>query len=80
MPMKPWPEEVIFAPFTCTSMSSQWANSSIMLCALIASLALRFSIVWSENTTPQPNVSPGRLRSNTTTSQAGSRSFIEIAK
>ncbi len=46
-----------------------------MLLALTGSLALRFSIVWSEKTTPQPNVSPGRLRSKTTTSCARSRSF-----
>src|SRR5690606_18256907 len=48
--------------------------------ALFGSLAARLSSVSSERTTPQPKVSSGRLRSNTTTSCAASRSFIEIAK
>ena len=41
---------------------------------------VRFSTVWSEKTTPQPKVTPGALRSNTSISCAGSRSFIEMAK
>ena len=44
------------------------------------SLARRFSTVWSEKTTPQPNVSSGRLRSTTTISWSGFFSFIVIAK
>ena len=47
---------------------------------LWGSFAIRFSTVWSEKTTPQPNVSSGRLRSNRSIWCAGSRSFIEIAK
>ena len=61
-------------------MSSQWANSSAIARADCGSLAAKFSTVWSEKTTPQPKVTPGALRSNTSTSCAASRSFIEIAK
>ena len=61
-------------------MSSQCASSASIAAALTGSLRLRLSIVWSEKTTPQPKVSPGWLRSNTSTSTEGSRSFIEIAK
>ena len=42
------------------------------------SLAVKFSTVWSEKTTPQPKVTPGELRSNISTScgdrEASSRS------
>ena len=61
-------------------MSSQWANSLAMTSADSGSLAVKFSTVWSEKTTPQPNVTPGGLRSNISISCDGSRSFIEIAK
>src|SRR5262245_48821160 len=80
MPTKPWPEEVTVWPWMWTSMSSQWAKPASISSALFSSLARRFSMVWSEKTTPQPNVSPGSLRSNTTMSCAESRSFMEMAK
>ncbi len=80
MPMKPWPDDVIVSPPKWTSMSSQCANSSAMIFADLGSLAWRFSTVWSEKTTPQPNVTPGAFRSNTVMSCDGSRSFIEMAK
>ena len=54
--------------------------SSSIAAALSASFFQRLSSVSFENTTPQPKVSSGRLRSTTSTSCAGSRSFIEIAK
>ena len=68
------------APWMCTSISSQWANSPRIVSPLTGSFAIRFSTVWSEKTTPQPNVSSGRLRSNTWISCALSRTFIEMAK
>ncbi len=40
--------------------------------AVSGSAAARLPSVWSENTTPQPNVSYGRLRSTTRTSWRGS--------
>ena len=42
-------------------MSSQCANSSAMVFADMGSLAVMFSTVWSEKTTPQPNVTPRRI-------------------
>ena len=78
--MKPWPDEVIVSPLMWTSMSSQCANSPAMICADVGSLRSRFSTVWSEKTTPHPKVTPGALRSNTSTSWLGSLSFIEMAK
>ena len=68
MPMKPCPPEVIISPWIWTSISSQCANSPAMIAADVGSLAVKFSTVWSENTTPQPNVTPGALRSNTSIS------------
>jgi len=61
-------------------MSSQWANSSVIVLAETGSLRVMFSTVRSEKTTPQPKVTPGALRSKTSISCAGSRSFIEMAK
>jgi hypothetical protein len=57
MPQKPWPPDVIFAPRMLTSMSSQWLKASRICAALGASAACRLPSVWSEKTTPQPNVS-----------------------
>jgi hypothetical protein len=48
--------------------------------ALVGSAACRLPSVWSENTTPQPKVSYGRLRSTTTMSCAGFCCFISSAK
>ena len=73
-------DERTVSPRIWTSMSSQWANSSAMICADGGSLAARFSTVWSLNTTPQPKVSPSRLRSKTWMLCDASRNFIEIAK
>src|SRR5438270_3274921 len=61
-------------------MSSQCANSAVMVAAETGSLAVMFSTVRSEKTTPQPKVTPGALRSKISISCAGSRSFIEMAK
>ena len=41
-----------------------------------ASAARKFSMVWSENTTPQPKVSSGRLRSYTSTLAEGKASAV----
>src|SRR5690606_29586834 len=62
------------------SMSSQWAKLSMISRRVSSSAPLRFSSVWSENTTPQPKVSSGRLRSYTVMSWVGSCFFIRIAK
>src|SRR2546426_9358976 len=40
----------------------------------------RSSSVWSENTTPKPKVSSGRLRSQTVISQRGQAFFARSAK
>ena len=61
-------------------MSSQWLNESRICAAVTGSAARRLPSVWSENTTPQPKVSYGRLRSTTTMSCDGSCSFISSAK
>ena len=68
MPAKPWPPEVIVRPWTWTSMSSQRAKLSEMRWNDAGSAALKLPRVWSENTTPQPNVASGALRSRTTMS------------
>jgi len=57
MPQNPWPPDVIVRPLKWTSMSSQWLKAPAMAVAVSGSAAARLSSVWSENTTPQPNVS-----------------------
>src|SRR5436190_734578 len=52
-------------------MSSQYTNARRMASALSGSLAARLASVSSDSTTPQPNVSCGRLRSTTTISSSG---------
>ncbi len=61
-------------------MSSQWAKARAMAAWVAGSASSKLSSVASENTTPKPKVSSGRLRSRTTTSWAGSAFFIKIAK
>ncbi len=61
-------------------MSSQCWKLASIAAALSGSLCQSLSRVSFENTTPQPKVSSGRLRSITRTSCVGSRSFIEIAQ
>ena len=56
------------------------AEDDQALAALSASAVRRLPSVWSDSTTPQPNVSNGRLRSSTTTRCAGSCRFINSAK
>ncbi len=63
MPQNPCPPELIVRPRKTTSMSCQWARLSMIRCFDRWSAPARFWSVWSENTTPQPKVSPGRLRS-----------------
>ena len=81
MPQKPWPPDVNVRPLKWTSMSSQWRNARVMAACVSGSASLNPSIVLSENTTPQPNVSVrARLRSTTVMSAAGSAFFARIAK
>ncbi len=80
MPQKPWPPERILWPRMLTSMSSQWLNAPRISPAVGASAACRLPSVWSENTTPQPKVSYGLLRSTTVISCAGSCFFMRSAK
>ena len=80
MPQKPWPPERCASPLKCTSMSSQWFRSSAIFWPVTGSAWMSPSSVASENTTPQPNVSSGLLRSNTVIWCPGSRSFIRMAK
>ncbi len=80
MPQKPWPPEVTVRPLKWTSMSSQWLNDCRISFAVGSSALTRLPSVWSENTTPQPKVSYGRLRSITVISLAGSCFFISSAK
>ena len=48
------------------STSSQWRTPSAMICADWWSLAVRFSTVWSEKTTPHPKVTPSAHYARTT--------------
>ncbi len=57
MPTKPCPEVRILLPWMLTSMSSQWLNACSTSVAVFGSQMRMFSMVASENTTPQPNVS-----------------------
>jgi len=59
------------------SMLAAYGNNSTSLAGSFAAMLSKVSL---ENTTPQPNVSSGRLRSNTVMSCAASRSFMLIAK
>ena len=80
MPTKPWPPERMTRPLKCSSMSSQWLKACWIASAVAASQARMLSIVASENTTPQPKVSYGRLRSTTVMSWRGDSCFISSAK
>jgi len=55
-------------------------GAPVMVFAETGSFLVMLSTVRSENTTPQPKVTPGALRSKISMSWAGSRSFIEMAK
>src|SRR5690606_27276893 len=66
-------------PRTWTSMSSQCAKPPVMASNVGASAARNASSVWSEKTTPQPNVSSGPLRSNTVTRASG-RAFLNSSE
>jgi len=57
MPQNPCPPDRIVRPRKFTSTSSQWLNAPEISRAVSASAASRLPSVWSENTTPQPNVS-----------------------
>ena len=48
-------------------MSSQWLKASRISVARLRIGRAQCRSVWSEKTTPQPKVSPGRLRSTTVT-------------
>ena len=61
-------------------MSSQWLKASRICVAVFASARCSADSVWSENTTPQPKVSPARLRSSTVTSCEGLIFFISKAR
>jgi len=61
-------------------MSSQWAKLATMASYVSWSASANWSRVASENTTPKPKVSSGRLRSTTVTSCAGSAFFMSRAK
>src|SRR2546430_1502640 len=62
------------------SMSSQCAKAWVMAAWVSGSASRKLSSVASENTTPKPKVSSGRLRSSTVISCAGSAFFMRIAK
>jgi hypothetical protein len=72
MPENPCPPERITLPPTYVSIASQCANDSVIRANDGASASLKLPSVSFENTTPQPNVSSARLRSNTSISCAGS--------
>ena len=57
MPTKPWPPLRSVRPLNLSSMSSQWLKACWMVAAVAGSHWRMLSIVWSENTTPQPKVS-----------------------
>ncbi len=61
-------------------MSSQRAKLSEISWNDSGSAALKLPRVWSENTTPHPNVASGALRSRTTTSCSGFAFFINSEK
>ena len=80
MPQKPCPPERIVRPWKKISISSQWAKACVISRCVGASATRKFSSVASEKTTPQPNVSRGRLRSNRRTGQVGLRAFRSIPR
>jgi hypothetical protein len=55
-------------------------NASAISAALSGSAARMAAIIASEKTTPQPNVSSGRLRSSTAIRASGRASFMTIEK
>jgi len=57
IPQNPCPPDRIVRPRKLTSMSSQWLNAPEISRAVFPSAASRLPSVWSEKTTPQPNVS-----------------------
>ena len=61
-------------------MSSQWAKFRVISAYVSGSASAKFSSVASEKTTPNPNVSSGRLRSTTRMSWVGSAFFMSRAK
>src|SRR6266542_2123060 len=61
-------------------MAPHRANVSVISVYVSKSASLNDPRVSSENTTPQPNVASGGLRSNTVTSWEGSAFFISMAK
>src|SRR6266545_3918175 len=61
------------------SIASQWANAPVIRSCVQASASRRLVKVWSEKTTPKPNVSPGASRSSTVTSRPGSAFLSRIA-
>ena len=67
-------------PLKRSSMSSQWLKARWISSAVAASHTRMLSMVASENTTPQPKVSYGLLRSTTVMSCAGWRIFINRPK
>ena len=76
MPQKPWPPERIVRPSMWTSMSSQWLNAPAMSRAVAGSARSRLPSVWSENTTPQPNVSSGAVALEHAHRVAPGRAFL----
>jgi len=80
MPTKPWPPERILRLLKRSSISSQWLKACSISSAVAGSHWRMLSMVASENTTPQPKVSYGLLRSTTVMSCAGFCCFIRSAK
>src|SRR5438034_3764722 len=68
----PLPPNRHCSPRSRTSIGSQCTPCSVSARRSTGSAASMPSRVASENTTPKPNVSPARLRSNTVTSRPGS--------
>src|SRR6185436_8505751 len=71
IPQNPCPVDRRTSPPNWISMSSQRANRLVISACVSGSAAARLPSVASENTTPNPNVSAGRLRSKITTSCSG---------
>src|SRR5262245_20324330 len=79
-PENPLPRMEIVSPlWTTTTLSQVWA-ARVMPTKVSSSCSLRKASVRSENTMPQPNVSPGPSRSTTVIRCAGSTFLRRIAK
>ena len=79
MAAMPLPPQRHRSPWMRTSISSQWTPWSVRARSSTGSTSSMPRRVASEKTTPNPNVSVGRFRSKTTTSEDGSASFSSVA-